>query len=49
MKPLVNFHKCFISCAAECTDNIYFIQSSDKYNQLIMQQGVTCCIVANKI
>jgi hypothetical protein len=28
-----NFHKCFISCAAECPDNIYFIQSSDKHNQ----------------
>ena len=41
IKPLVNFHKCFISCAAECPDNIYFIQSSDKHNQL-MQQGVTC-------
>jgi hypothetical protein len=25
IKPLVNFHKCFISCAAECPDNIYFI------------------------
>jgi hypothetical protein len=21
---------CFISCAAECSENIYFIQSSDK-------------------
>jgi hypothetical protein len=31
-KTLVNFHKCFISCAAECPDNIYFIQSSDKHN-----------------
>jgi hypothetical protein len=43
IKPLVNFHKCFISCAAECPDNIYrfLIQSSDKHNQL-MQQGVTC-------
>ena len=41
IKPLVNFHKCFISCAAECSDNIYLIQSSDKHNQL-MQQGVTC-------
>ena len=41
IKPRVNFHRCFISCAAECPDNIYFIQSSDKHNQLI-QQGVTC-------
>jgi hypothetical protein len=24
-----------ISCAAECPDNIYFIQSSDKHNQLM--------------
>ena len=40
IKPLVNFHKCLISCAAECPDNIYLIQSSDKHNQL-MQQGVT--------
>jgi hypothetical protein len=30
-KPLVNFHMCFISCATECPDNIYFIQSSDKH------------------
>jgi hypothetical protein len=30
--PLVNFHKCFISCAVECPDNIYFIQSSHKHN-----------------
>ena len=30
-KPLVNFHICFISSAAECPDNIYFIQSSDKH------------------
>jgi hypothetical protein len=22
IKPLVNFHKCFISCAAECPDSI---------------------------
>ena len=22
IKPLINFHKCFISCAAECPDNI---------------------------
>ena len=35
----IRFHKCFISCAAECLDNINFIQSSDKHNQL-MQQGV---------
>jgi len=41
IKRLVNFHKCFISCAAECPDSIYFIQSSDKHN-LLMQQGVTC-------
>jgi hypothetical protein len=41
IKALVNFHKCFISCAAECLNNIYLIQSSDKHNQL-MQQGVTC-------
>ena len=32
IKPLINFHKCFISCAEECPDNIYFIQSSDKHN-----------------
>jgi hypothetical protein len=25
INPLVNFHKCFISCAAECPDNMYFI------------------------
>ena len=31
IKPLVNFHRCFISCAAECLGNISFIQSSDKY------------------
>ena len=24
IKPLVNFHKCFISCAAECPDNIIY-------------------------
>ena len=50
LKPLVNFHMCFISCAAECPNNIYFIQSSDKHNQL-MQQGVTClsCFIVNKI
>ena len=24
-KTTGNFHKCFISCAAECPDNIYFI------------------------
>ena len=41
IKAQVNFHKCFISCAAECLNNIYLIQSSDKHNQL-MQQGVTC-------
>jgi len=41
MKPVVYFHKCFITCAAECSDNINFIQSSDKHNQL-MQQGVAC-------
>jgi len=41
IKPLVSFHKCFISCAAEYPDNIYVIQSSGKHNQL-MQQGVTC-------
>ena len=41
IKPLVNFHKCLISCATECPDNIYLKQSSDKHNQL-MQQGVTC-------
>jgi len=39
IKPMVNFHKYFTSCAAECPDNIYLIQSSDKHNQL-MQQGV---------
>ena len=32
MNPLVNFHKCFISCAAKCPDNIHFIQCSDKHN-----------------
>jgi len=32
IKPLVNVHKCFISCAAECPDNIYFIQISDEHN-----------------
>jgi hypothetical protein len=34
IKPLVAFQNCFIFCAAECPDNIYFIQSSDKHNQL---------------
>jgi hypothetical protein len=36
--------------AAECTDNMYFIQSSDKHNQLI-QQGLTClsCFIVSKI
>ena len=29
---LVNFYKCFISCAAKCSDNIYLKQSSDKHN-----------------
>ena len=32
MNPLVNFDKCFISCAAKCPDNIHFIQCSDKHN-----------------
>ena len=32
IKPLVKFHKYIISCAAECPDNIYFTQSSDKHN-----------------
>jgi len=41
MKPPLNFQKCFISCAAEYPDNIYFIQNNDKHNQLI-QQVVTC-------
>ena len=27
IKPLVYFNKCFISCAAECPDNIYFIRN----------------------
>jgi hypothetical protein len=46
---MVNFHKCVIFCAAECQDNINFIQSTDKHYQL-MQQGVTClsCFIVNK-
>ena len=32
IKPLVNFHKCFISCVAECQYNIYLIQLSDRHN-----------------
>jgi hypothetical protein len=27
-----NFHECFISFAAECLDNISFMQSSDTHN-----------------
>jgi hypothetical protein len=34
IKLLVTFHKCFISCAAECPNSIYFIQSSGKHNEL---------------
>ena len=50
IKQLVYFHICLISCALECPDNIYFIQSSGKHNQL-MQQGVNClsCFIVNKI
>jgi len=40
-KTIGNFHKCFISCAVECPDNIYFIQNSDKHNQLMLQ-GFSC-------
>ena len=50
IKLLVHFHRCLISCAAEYPDNIYFIQSSDKHNQL-MQRCVTflCCFIVNTI
>ena len=37
IKPLVNFHTCIISCAVECPEYIYFIQNSDKHNQLLQQ------------
>jgi hypothetical protein len=49
IKPLVNFHKCIISSAVECPDNIYFIQSSDKHNMLM--QCVIClsCFIVDKI
>ena len=30
--PLVNFHEYVIPCAAECLDNISFIQTSNKHN-----------------
>ena len=35
IKPLVDFHKFFISCAAECPHNIYFIQRSGNHNSEI--------------
>ena len=52
IKLLVNCHKCFISCSAECPNSIYFIQSSGKHNQLhVIQQDVFClsCFIVNKI
>ena len=52
IKLLVNCHKCFISCSAECPNSINCIQSSDKHNQLhVIQQAVIClsCFIVNKI
>jgi hypothetical protein len=47
---MINFHRCIIYSAVECQDNIYFIQSSDKHNMLILQ-CVIClsCFMIEKI